>query len=97
MTETAQWSLIIGTLLPLLIAVLQRPSFKPWMRTAVMAVVCTGGALVNVDLDGSFGSARGVIAQVLLVISAAVLFHEHVWKTLGVTPAIEKATSPSAA
>lgn len=97
MTQAQQWALIVGFLLPLLIAVLQQPGFPKWARATIMAVVCIVGGLVTVTVTGGFHSAHGVIAELLLVALAAIAFYEKWWKQIGATQRIELATTPKKA
>jgi hypothetical protein len=97
MNATLQWSLILGVLLPPLIAILQRPSFPSHLRAGITVVVCVAAGLVGLAIEGKLGvGAKTIVINLLVVIGAAVTFHEHVWKNLRVTPTIERATTPPA-
>lgn len=94
MSTIAMWQLIIGALVPPLIAVAQRPKFPGWLRVSVMLVVAVVASLVTLavqsDLDWHNWSRT-----VGLVIVGAIAAYHGIWQPSGIAPAIEAATTPA--
>jgi hypothetical protein len=96
MSTELQWSLILGAILPPLIAVIQRPNFSSHVRTAITVIVCVVAGLVGLAIEGKLGAgAKTIVVNMIVVIGAAVTFHDRIWRPLSITPRIESATSPS--
>lgn len=99
MDTLTSWSLLIGALLPPVIAIIQRPGWSNAARSIVTVLICAvvGGltAFVEGDLKISeltFGSIVGAAGVILI---AAQTTHRNFWKPTGVSGAVEQATSPS--
>lgn len=92
MDDLTMWSLIVGTALPPLISVVQQPQWDNRLRSIVTAVICViaGGvtAYLASDLEG-----KTWISSALIVVVAAMTTYRNFWKTTGVSPTIEAATS----
>lgn len=89
----ALWSAFLGAVLPLLIAVIQQPQWSKQARTIVAVVVCAIAGAVQAYLDGKLASGVNVVSAIMIVTMAALTFYRNVWKPLGATGAIERATS----
>lgn len=92
MNDLQMWSLVVGTLAPTLIAVLQQPWWPKWARTVVTALFCLVAGGVTAWLSGEL-TGRGVATAVLLVLVAALATYRSLWKPSGVTDAIEIVTT----
>lgn len=88
-------SLVTGSLLPLLVAVVQRPHFPRPARVLVMlASSLVAGGVVS-WANGELDSAADTAGAVLVVLIAAASTYSNVWRPAGIAPAVERATSPS--
>jgi hypothetical protein len=101
MGNSPLWGLMIGTVLPPLIAVFQR-SASPPVRVAVMLLSSLIAGIVTVDLSDNqrldlsmdFDDAR-LWATVAAVATAASSFYRNVWRPTGVAGTIEEKTGTS--
>jgi amino acid transporter len=94
MTVIQMWSLLIGAVLPPLLAVVQQPKWPDWLRALVTLLVCVVVGLGNVYLNGDLTHATSVVEAILLVLVAALSTYKGLWKPTGVADKIESATSP---
>lgn len=92
MTDLEMWSGLVGFLLPLVIAVIQQPSFPKPLRAIITLVVCAVAAIVTVSLQGSLDWTRWQ-HSVLIIAVAALAFYKGTWLPLGGAPALEEATT----
>jgi len=94
-TNLAMWSLIVGFVIPPVLAVVQQPTWSQSLRTVVLGVTALiagfGTAYFAGSLDG-----KDITTAVLIVLVSAISTYRGFWKTSGVAPAIERATSPKA-
>lgn len=94
-SNVAMWGLIVGFLTPIVLAVVQQPSWSQAVRSVVMFVfaLIAGGATAYFagQLDG-----KDVTTAVLIVMVSAISTYEGFWKKTGIAPKIEVATSPKA-
>jgi len=95
------WALVLGVLLPPVIAVVQRPSWSNRLRSVVTVLICTavGGmtAWLSGDLSLPGHSVEEILGAIAVVIVAAQTAHRNFWKTTGISDVIEQATSPASA
>ncbi|MFB8026035.1 MULTISPECIES: hypothetical protein [unclassified Streptomyces] len=91
----------VGSVLPLITAVLQRPEWSVRAKkiTAVVVALLAGlGTVASVDgLDQFQHGALPALATVGAVVAASQSAYDLIWKPLRIAPAIERATSPKAA
>jgi len=94
MDDLTMWSLIVGTLAPLVIALVQQPKWSTRTRTVVgfvgALILGTGTAFFQGDFTG-----RNITSSVLIVLVASLSTYKHLWTPAGVAPAVEGATSPT--
>lgn len=92
MSNLVMWNLIVGFLMPNVVAVLQQPKFTSQVRAGIMlAVALVGGAGTAYFNDlFNFGD---VVGSILIVGVSAITFYKGFWKPTGVAVAIENATS----
>jgi hypothetical protein len=92
--DLAMWSLIVGALLPPVVALVQRPTWLPWVRSVVTVGACiiAGGATAwfSGSLTGPF-----TITSILLILTSALATYKGFWKPTEIAPKIEAATSPT--
>ena len=96
MNDLEMWSLIVGFVLPNLIAILQRPGFPKRIRAVVTALASVVGGGLTAYFNDQFHS-QGIVSSILVVGVATITFYHGFWKRTGVAPAIEQATSPNSA
>ncbi len=91
--DLLMWTLLVGALTPLVIAI---PNQTHWSKTAkgiVTLLICIlvggGTAYFNHAFTG-----RGIVSCVLIVAVMAVFTYHQFWKTTGIAPALERATTP---
>lgn len=93
MTTLEMWSVLVGALLPPLVAVVQQPKWSAPVRAIVTFLLCAaagaGTAFFNGELTG-----KPVASAILLVFVSALATFKGFWKQTGLTDAIERATSP---
>lgn len=93
MDNLTMWTLIVGFLLPTVIAVVQRPTFSKRVRTVITASFCAVGGAGTAFFNDEF-VARDIVTSILIVGVSTITFYNGFWKTTGITPAIEAKTSP---
>ena len=95
MSQLVMWNLIVGFLLPHLIAVIQQPTWSQRARVIVTSVVCVlfGGGTAY--FNGVLDNWHDVVGSILIVGVAAITFYNNLWKQTGIPQSIERATSGS--
>jgi hypothetical protein len=92
MTDLEMWSLVVGFLSPPAISVVQQPRWSPRTRAVVAFALCSvfgaGTAWFTGELTG-----RSVVSGSLVVLVAAIAAYKGLWGPVGVTAAVESATS----
>lgn len=88
-----QWSLVVGFLMPLLIAVIQQPAWKKDVKATVAFFACLCAAVVQLSIEGKLDFKHFMPTVVLTLVTAISTF-QHFWKPTGIADAIEKGTSP---
>lgn len=91
--DSASWAVILGVLTPLLVSVVQQPSWTPRLRAVVSAVVAVLVGIITVAANGGFAEPQGALASIALVLVASNTAYKTLWKPTGVSPAIEAATA----
>ena len=91
LTTLDRWSMLVGTFLPVLIAVVNRQLWPGWAKLLVSAVMCVLASAVTVYLQGQW-NAHDLVGSLILVASFAYASYHWAWKPSGVAPAIERAT-----
>lgn len=93
MDNLTMWSLVVGTLLPMLVAVIQQPRWPDWFRAIVTVVVCLLVGAVTAYLEGGL-NLQDWVSSALVILVAALATFRGFWKPTGVADSIESATSP---
>jgi CHASE2 domain-containing sensor protein len=90
-----QWQLILGFLLPLLIAFLLKSTWPRWLKSLVMVIVSFLATAVTMYLNGQLDnvSAQTYVAKALEVVVATIAFYVGVWHPTNVAPTIESKTT----
>jgi hypothetical protein len=88
------WSLAVGILMPLLIAVPMQPGWPRWGRAVFGLGCCLVAAVVTAYFDGALSASGSdaVARSALMLLIAAWSSYVALWKPT-VAPAIETATA----
>lgn len=91
-SNIAMWSLIVGTVLPPLVAIIQQPQWQQWTRTVVMIVVSLIAGAGTAYFAGQLDTQDWVTAS-LIVIVTAISTYKGIWQPTTIAPKIEAATT----
>lgn len=86
------WGLILGVLSPILISVVQQPSWSGQVRTLVGVVVSLAIGVLTVLANGG-ADLKDWLATLALVLVASQATYRGIFKPSGAADAIEKVTS----
>jgi hypothetical protein len=89
----AQLSALVGSLLPLLIAIIQRAHWRQGFRTVVGLACIAAASTIIVWSKGQLNAHDWVTSAITVFTLCQVTYHT-VWKQTGVTKAIETITTP---
>ena len=95
LNDAALWSLVIGSLLPMVIAFFQQPQWSDQVRSIVTPIVCVVVAVATVWINGQFDTANLVRTFLIIFLSAQLTYRTY-WRPSGITKAIEDRTSKTA-
>lgn len=88
---------LVGALLPLLTAVVQRPAWSAEVKKVVAVVIALVAGVATVAASGGweqFQHGTLTFATVTAVLAASQATYDLIWKPSKVAPAIESVTSP---
>jgi uncharacterized membrane protein YfcA len=88
------WSLIVGFLLPIVIAFIQQEKWSEVIRSVTMFIVCVIAATGTVYFSGHF-NLQDLVTSALLIIVTAIGTYKGIWQPTGIAPALEHVTSAS--
>ena len=91
-SNLAMWSLIVGTVLPPLIAIIQQPGWKTWVRTVVAVIIAIIAGFGTVYFLGGINT-EDWITSTLIVLVASIATYKGMWAPAGIAPTIETATA----
>ncbi len=83
------WSALVGLLLPGLVAIVNRESWKPWVKAVVAVAASVLVGTVTALLSGGFTGVTWVQALVIVSVASQVAYHTW-WKNSGISDWIEK-------
>lgn len=92
MTNLAQWSALVGLLLPLLIAVVQQTHWSSPVRTIIGVLASVIASIVTPAVYSNLNWHTWA-TSFITVFGAALITYKAVWVPLGAAPWIEKSTS----
>lgn len=92
MTDLAMWTLLVGTLLPPVIAVVQQPQWSSRVRSLVSVATCLVAGGGTAWLGGAL-SGTSLVTTVLTVLVTALATYTGFWKPSGIAAAVEGVTS----
>jgi hypothetical protein len=86
------WSLIVGFLLPPVLAIVQQTNWPDQLRAVVAFVACAAAGVGVAYFQGDLTGKRFVTAG-LIVLTTALATYKSFWKPTGVAPTIETRTN----
>lgn len=92
MSNLVMWNLIVGFLVPNLIAIVQQPKWSQRARAWFTAVACIFFGAGTAYFTGQF-NLGDIVGSILTMGVAAITFYKGLWKPSGIAPAIENATT----
>lgn len=92
-TNLVMWSGIVGFFMPIVISVIQQPSWSSQVRSLVMFVASIIAAVGTVFFEGKF-TGVDLATALLTVMTVTIATYTGFWKQTGVAPKLEMATSP---
>ncbi|MFJ5143071.1 hypothetical protein [Streptomyces sp. NPDC088707] len=87
----------VGSLTPLITAVVQRPEWSVRAKKIVAAVMALLAGVFTVAYEGGieqFQHGVPTFATIAAVLAVSQSAHDLIWKPIGIAPAIESATTP---
>jgi hypothetical protein len=92
-SDIDMWAVIVGALLPAVVAAINRVNWPPWLKgvVAIATSIVAGG--VTAYLTGQLTGATWVHAGVV-VAGAALATYRWWWHPTGIAPAIERTVNP---
>jgi len=94
MDKLQLWSLISGSVIPLVLAFIQQPKWSDQIRSLVTFAFSLLVGFLNVWLNGDLASAADWTSAILIVLIAAISTYKGFWKPTQIAPKVEQATSP---
>lgn len=88
LTDTASWGLMLGVVMPLLQALVQRPDWSPARRRVIaVGAAAVGGVLLTLA-GGEIGNGATVLQTVAAVLVASQTAYSLLWKATGLPAAL---------
>lgn len=85
--------IVVGTLLPNVIAIVVQPHWRGEVRGLVAFAVCVVAGLVVATLQGDLGDGRDLATSVVAVLITSQVLYQTLWRPSGIAPGIESGTS----
>ena len=94
MTDLEMWSLLVGAVLPVVVALVQQPRWPSWFRAVVgvASSIIAGGVTTYIVSEGRLWE-QGMLHAILLVGVASWSSYQSFWKPTTVAPVIEAKTA----
>lgn len=92
MSNLEMWTLIVGFVTPLIVSVINQPSWSPMLKSAIAFVVAAVLGAVTAYFKGNF-DGQTVLSSILLVIVTAIATYQGFWKPTTIAPRLEHVTS----
>ena len=95
-SNLVMWGLVVGFLMPPLLAIVQQPGWTVGVRSIVMFVasIVAGAGTVYFNGGFDFSEPDKIITTVLVIMVTAISTYKGLWQTTGIATKIEIATSP---
>jgi len=94
MTDTEMWLLVVGTLVPLVIAAVEQARWSIPVRAVVGMVIAAAAGVITTWIVGDVDDTRSFVTGALLTLVTSIATYFGFWKPTGIAPRIEAATSP---
>lgn len=93
LTPYANWQLLLGIILPLVIALITKRDWSRGAKSGAMLAVSAIATVVGLYLNGTlYQGGMDVVGQFLKVCLAVISFYYGILQPLGITDAIHDAT-----
>jgi hypothetical protein len=86
-----QWTVVVGVLMPLLIAAINRTAWSSGQKSVGALVICIAAAAGELTVKGQF-DVKHLGANALAVFFMTVTTYYGFWKPTGIAPALEQKT-----
>lgn len=94
LTDLQMWSLLVGSLMPPLVAIIQQPRWPDWFRAVVgvASSIVAGGVTTWLTYEDALWE-RPMVSAMLLVAVASWASYRNFWRPTNVSPTIEAKTT----
>jgi hypothetical protein len=92
-TNLVMWGLVVGFFMPILISVVQQPSWSQSVRSVVMFAASAIAGFGTAWFEGRLNGVD-ITTAILIVMVTTIATYKGFWQPNGVSPKIEVATSP---
>ena len=92
-TDITLASIVVGSLLPNIIAIVVQPSWRKETRGLVAFGICVAAGLLIALLQGDIGRGEDIAASVVAVLITSQVLYQALWRPSGIAPSLEQATS----
>lgn len=86
-----QWTIVVGILLPLVIAMINRTAWSASQKAIGALVICIGAAAVEVAIKGQW-TPKNFAANAVAVFFIVVTTYKGFWQPTGIANVIETKT-----
>ncbi len=92
-TDITLTSIVIGSLLPNIIAIVIQPEWRREARGLVAFGICIVAGVLIALLQGDIDRDGDVATSVVAVLITSQVLYQALWRPSGIAPAIERASS----
>jgi hypothetical protein len=92
LTTQDMWTILVGFLMPLLVALVNQSHWSKPLRAIVSFAICIVVAIADVLIQGNW-NGHALTRTLVLVAFVAYTSYQLFWKPSAIAPAIEAATS----
>lgn len=92
MTNSAQWGVLVGSILPPVAAWLQKQKWPPTLNAAVFLAACLIAATATSYVDQKTLTGDEWIQTVIWVVGSGLASYHAIWKPTGIIDAARKLT-----
>lgn len=101
MSDLELWSVVVGVILPGLVAIVNRSAWVGWVKGLIALVssllAAVGTAWLHGELTGASFTPGTWLHSALFIVVATFGSYQVLWRPTGWGPAIERATEPGPA
>lgn len=92
---SAQWAIVTGFFMPLIIAVINRSHWRPDFKAVVGFLACVAATCVQLGIEGKL-DAKNFFPTFILVFASSITAFKGLWKPTGIANGLEDLTTPGA-